>query len=158
MNDTYYEVDRVLYNWEYWSKGHAAVDRWGYQMFVERVFPGWQMVTFIKRNDKAAMALRHNETLFVLPLDDPEDIRDSRRQSFDTAITDSVSGTSAIAMADMMISNNIEAHDFVPPRVALMIEAIVLGAPAHEQDAIRTMMALRGLSQPTGYDHLTLNA
>lgn len=150
-----YAIDRVLYNWDYWSVGHAAVDRWDRHMFLDRVFSGWNTVVSIRHNDLTVTVLRLDDTFLVLPLTDPEDVRDSLRQSFDDALTNSVSGTSAIAVADRLVSNAIEASGTVSWQVTLMVEAVVLSAPEQEQGAIRAMMALRGMAQPNGYDQIT---
>lgn len=106
-------------------------------------------------------------TARIIRCDIDQTLDDWREGAFDTGLTESFTGRDPIEMIDALFPAQpyaltgrprsmpyMPGIDQPPLRHLLAIEALLMVVPDDERAAARMLLALRGLSQRTGYDQL----
>lgn len=171
----FHTVDIALNAWDHIRENGDlfGIDRWTLQDFIGHVFVGWDIKVVLRDQNAAAVVVGKGGWLLALPLYWPEEWSNQRSEadhaedgdeddaavsptwrevSFDTALTDSVSGSDPMDLVELLIENESDGNaPSMRLATALAVEAVILSAPADRQQALRVLLALQGLSQHTGY-------
>jgi hypothetical protein len=170
-------LDSAFSRWEAVKHDYSTttLQQWEPPDYLRRVFPGWTDLVCLREQGAAAACLRHEGTIAVLPFTWPTrefrpppepvthgviayDIDDTtaswRVGAFETGLTEAMLDTDPLAMIVDGLLPQVTEDD--KPRLAtlLAIETLILTMPENDHRAIRTLLALRGMPQRTGYVRL----